>query len=84
MTRDQCIAGLCLSCLGLSLWVGYLANGNRELARRTHAVRAHSRDLAVRRDVLLHRVQLDHELLSDELRADLETETDDAEGEELQ
>jgi hypothetical protein len=71
MTRAQCLGGLSLACLGLSLWVGQVANSNREVARRTHAVRAHSRDLDVVRAALEHRVRLEHERLTDELRNEL-------------
>lgn len=71
MTRAQSLGALSLACFGLALWVGQVANANRELARRTHAVRAHSRDLEVLRASLEHDIRREHERLSDELRAEL-------------
>lgn len=86
MTRAQSLGALSLACLGLSLWVGHVANANREIARRTHAVRVHSRDLDVLRAALKHRVLREHERLTDELRAELAAGTEAGEGqqEELQ
>lgn len=82
MTRAQSLGALSLACLGLSLWVGQVANGNREIARRTHAVRAHSRDLDVLRASLKHEVLTEHERLVDELRAELAAGTEEGAGEE--
>ena len=82
MTRFQSLGLLSLACLGLSVWVGQLANTNREIARRTHAVRAHSRDLDVLRATLEHEVRREHELLTEELRSELAEDLEEGEGQE--
>lgn len=82
MTRAQSLAALSLACLGLTLWVGQVANANRELARRTHAVRAHSRDLEVLRSSLEHDIRREHERLTDDLRAELAAGTVGSAGQE--
>ncbi|MHC4375806.1 MAG: hypothetical protein ACYS26_04310 [Planctomycetota bacterium] len=82
MTRAQSLSALSLACLGLALWVGQVANANREIARRTHAVRAHSRDLDVLRASLEHHVRREHERLTDELRAELAAGPEEGEGQE--